>query len=85
MGKTKIQWTDALAIGAKSKGAPCCQSCGKLFSKESVANGTKVKLKRKAGVFFDEDQFAEIRQRAVKEKTSFSYQVRLLVEWGLEA
>lgn len=50
------------------------------------ANGHK----RKSGmivlaVYFDEDTFAEMRARAVKEKTSVGQQVRMLVEWGLEA
>ncbi len=40
---------------------------------------------RRIGVWFDSPTFEEIRQRAVKEKTSFAEQVRLLVEWGLEA
>lgn len=33
---------------------------------------------------FDEETFAQIRGRAVKEQTSFAEQVRQLVEWGLE-
>jgi acyl-CoA-binding protein len=33
---------------------------------------------------FDEETFAQIRGRAVKEQTSFAEQVRRLVEWGLE-
>ncbi len=49
------------------------------------ATGTKCKLKRRTVVTFDEDQFAEIRQRAVKLRTSFAEQVRLLCEHGLEA
>ena len=49
------------------------------------ATGTNHKLKRRAVVIFDEDQFAEIRQRAVDKKTSFAEQVRLLCEWGIEA
>lgn len=34
---------------------------------------------------FDPETFAQIRARAVAERTSFIEQVRLLVEWGLEA
>ncbi|WP_398471516.1 hypothetical protein [Tardiphaga sp.] len=34
---------------------------------------------------FDQETFQVIRDRAVKENTSFAEQVRLLVEWGLEA
>lgn len=33
----------------------------------------------------DADQFNEIRERAVREKTSMAEQIRLLLEWGLEA
>lgn len=33
---------------------------------------------------FDPDTHAEIRARAIRERTSFAEQVRLLVEWGLE-
>ena len=54
-------------------------------AKGSPATGVRHKRKRRAVVIFDEDQFAEIRQRAVQEKTSFSEQVRVLCEWGLEA
>jgi hypothetical protein len=35
-------------------------------------------------VRFDEETFETIRRRAVAQGTSFSEQVRLLVEWGLE-
>lgn len=34
---------------------------------------------------FDDDMVSRVRERALREKTSFAYQVRLLVEWGLEA
>jgi len=34
---------------------------------------------------FDRETFAQIRARAVREGTSVAYQIRLLVEWGLEA
>lgn len=34
---------------------------------------------------FDDEMFAEVRKRAVRAKTSVAEQVRLLVEWGLEA
>ncbi|KKN17941.1 hypothetical protein LCGC14_0960870 [marine sediment metagenome] len=36
-------------------------------------------------VRFDPETFEEIRRRAIKEGTSFAEQVRILVEWGLEA
>lgn len=36
-------------------------------------------------VAFDSDQFEEIREQAVEDRTSFAEQVRLLVEWGLES
>ena len=41
--------------------------------------------RRRTMIAFDDDQFEEIRQRAIKEQTSFAAQVRCLVEWGLEA
>ena len=41
--------------------------------------------RRRTMIAFDDDQFEEIRQRAVWGKTSFAEQVRILVEWGLEA
>jgi hypothetical protein len=34
---------------------------------------------------FEDELFAEIRARAISERTSFNEQVRILVEWGLEA
>ncbi len=39
---------------------------------------------RRIMVAFDEETFAIIRDRAVRSKTSFAEQVRLLTEWGLE-
>lgn len=36
-------------------------------------------------VSFAAEDFDEIRERALKEGTSFAEQVRLLVTWGLEA
>jgi hypothetical protein len=36
-------------------------------------------------VSFDPETFAEIRGRAIQQQTSFAEQIRLLVEWGLEA
>jgi hypothetical protein len=33
----------------------------------------------------DQDTFAIVKARAVRERTSLAEQVRLLVEWGLEA
>jgi hypothetical protein len=36
-------------------------------------------------VSFDHDDFEVIRQRAIAQNTSFAEQVRILVEWGLEA
>lgn len=40
---------------------------------------------RRIVIGFDDETFAEIRQRAERERTSFGEQVRNLVEWGLEA
>lgn len=34
---------------------------------------------------FDNETFEAIRTRAMQDGTSFAHQVRLLVEWGLEA
>lgn len=34
---------------------------------------------------FDTETFQEIRQRALDQGTSLSEQIRILVEWGLEA
>lgn len=36
-------------------------------------------------VRLDDETFAEVRDLAVKNGTSFAEQVRTLVEWGLEA
>ena len=54
----------------------------------TTRNGKDVKWlqgKRRINVTLDNDMFDEIRVRAVKEKTTFAEQVRLLCEWGLEA
>lgn len=55
--------------------------------KREVARGTidprRPEL-RQTIVRMDAETFEEIRERAVREKTSFSEQVRLLLEWGLE-
>lgn len=37
-----------------------------------------------AVVKLDPDTFEAVRQRAVREETSFAEQVRILLEWGLE-
>jgi hypothetical protein len=41
---------------------------------------------RKVGiqVYFDPDQFEEIRAAAIAGRRTFSEQVRLLCEWGME-
>lgn len=36
-------------------------------------------------VRMDEETFDEIRRRAIRENTSVAQQIRLLIEWGLEA
>ena len=36
-------------------------------------------------VHFDDDMFATLRTRALREGTSFGEQVRFMVQWGLEA
>lgn len=56
--------------------------------KRPVAKGVvdpRDPTRRQIVVAFDGDVFDQVRKRAVKEKTSFAEQVRLLVEWGLEA
>ena len=40
---------------------------------------------RRIVVAFGQETFDEIRERAIQQKTSFAEQIRLLVEWGLEA
>lgn len=40
---------------------------------------------RRIVIGFDDETFQVIRDRSIREKTSFAEQVRLLVEWGLEA
>ncbi len=40
---------------------------------------------RQLVVKIDSDTFEEIRARAERENTSMAEQVRLLIEWGLEA
>ena len=54
----------------------------------TTRNGKDIKWlqgKRRINVTFDDDVFEEIRALAVKKQTSFGEQVRILVEWGLEA
>jgi len=54
----------------------------------TTRNGRDVRWlqgKRRINVTLDDETFDEIRRRALAERTSFSEQVRLLVEWGLEA
>ncbi len=36
-------------------------------------------------VRLDDETFNEIRERAIRENTSVAQQIRLLIEWGLEA
>ena len=40
---------------------------------------------RRIVIVFQDEMFSKIRDRAIKNKTSFAEQVRLLVEWGMEA
>ncbi|WP_249696470.1 hypothetical protein [Stappia sp. WLB 29] len=56
--------------------------------KRPVARGTKDPRfpdHTQVVVRLDDETFAAVRARAVEEGTSFSEQVRLLIEWGLEA
>ena len=51
-----------------------------------VAKGVAIKGNRRQVVIkMDADQFEAVRQLAVKEKCSMAHQLRLLIEWGLEA
>jgi hypothetical protein len=52
---------------------------------EGPGRGTHKRNGRMITVQFDHDTFNQLRNRAIAEKTSFSEQVRLLVEWGLES
>lgn len=40
---------------------------------------------RQISIVFDDEQFDRIKARALVAGTSFAEEVRLLVEWGLEA
>ncbi|MBO6858346.1 hypothetical protein [Roseibium sp.] len=40
---------------------------------------------RKVVLVLDDETFEQIRDMAIKDGTSFAEQIRLLVEWGLEA
>lgn len=54
--------------------------------KRSVAKGVRHKDGTLGVVCrFDDETFAVIRQRAIDERTSFGEQIRILIEWGLEA
>ena len=50
-----------------------------------VANGVRKGVKRQFHMALDQDTFAIVKARAIQERTSLAEQVRLLVEWGLEA
>jgi hypothetical protein len=61
-----------------------------LIKKENVAVGVSKgtpgrKCMRKVVCLFDDETFDAIRSRAIAKETSFAEQIRLLVEWGLEA
>jgi len=49
-----------------------------------VANGCRRHGAVEIGCKFDEDMFEEIKRLALKNKTSFSEQLRTLVQWGLD-
>ena len=40
---------------------------------------------RRIVVAFDEESFAEVRAKAIRDKTSFAEAIRTLVVWGFEA
>lgn len=48
-------------------------------------NGRKPGVLRRIMVAFDDETFDRLRQMAARDQSSFAEQVRLLVEWGLEA
>jgi hypothetical protein len=53
--------------------------------KRHTALGAEVRRgTRRINVDFDDEMFAQIRERAERERTSFAEQVRLLCEWGLQ-
>lgn len=51
-----------------------------------VARGVRLSGgQRQVVIKMFEDQFEEVRARAVAENTSLAEQIRLLIEWGLES
>ncbi len=53
---------------------------GKHVAKGAIRNSGLIT----STIHLDPEVFAEVRERAIREGTSFGEQVRLLVEWGLE-
>jgi hypothetical protein len=53
--------------------------------KVPVAVGCMRKGMLKVVCAFDPETFEQIRNRAIKEGTSFAEQVRTLVEWGIDS
>lgn len=51
----------------------------------TYGNGNLARTQQRCVIGFDPETFNVIRDRAIREKTSFAEQVRILVEWGLEA
>ena len=49
------------------------------------ARGSRRRDWMRTAILFEPDTFAQIRTLAVEGDRSFNEQVRLLVEWGLEA
>lgn len=41
--------------------------------------------RRQVVIKMDTSQFDEVRERVIRENTSLAEQIRLLIEWGLEA
>lgn len=59
---------------------------GSRIQKRKVGAGVARKTGRRGIVVeFDVDTFAQVRERALANDTSFAEQVRTLVEWGLES
>jgi hypothetical protein len=49
------------------------------------AKGVARGAQRQVVIKMMRDQFDQVRNRAIREKTSVAEQIRLLIEWGLES
>lgn len=55
------------------------------YQPERIGRGLEHGLCKRIVVSFDDETFDLIRDRAMRQGTSFAAQVRDLVEWGLDA